>query len=186
HQVFTHKGREDQNLSYIAFPTTDFFASTQTARGLELLSEVMTLRLIEEIREKQGASYGSSASSIASNNFKGYGYIGASATVKPDQDEVFYTSVMAIVDDLKAKPISDDELLRARKPVLERFDIGLKTNGYWSGVLPGSSTDVRKLEAIRTRKAELEKVTAADIQKLAQTYLVKEKALRLQAKPETK
>ncbi|WP_189488693.1 M16 family metallopeptidase [Asticcacaulis endophyticus] len=186
HQVFTHKGREDQNLSYIAFPTTDFFASTQTARGLELLSEVMTLRLIEEIREKQGASYGSSASSIASNNFKGFGYIGASATVKPDQDEVFYTSVMAIVDDLKTKGVTEDELLRARKPVLDKYEVTLKTNGFWAGVLPGSSTDPRKLEAVRTRKAELEKVTAADLQKLAQTYLVKEKALRLQAKPEAK
>ncbi|OYW78722.1 MAG: peptidase M16, partial [Asticcacaulis sp. 32-58-5] len=179
HQVFTHKGREDQNLSYIAFPTTDFFTSTQTARGLELLSEVMTLRLIEEIREKQGASYGSSASSIASNAFKGFGYIGASATVKPDQDEVFYTSVMAIVDDLKTKGVTEDELLRARKPVLDKYEVTLKTNGFWSGVLSGSSTDPRKLEAIRTRKAELEKVTAADLKKLAQTYLVKEKALRL-------
>lgn len=186
HQVLTHKGRDDQNLSFIAWPTTDFFADTQKGRATEMLAAVLTLRLTDEIREKQGASYGSSAGSTMSSAFKGFGYISASATVKPDADQTFYDSVMLIADDLKAKPISEDELLRARKPVLDRYEVQIKTNGYWAGVLPGITDDARNLEAIRSRRAQLMAVTPADIQAMAKTWLVKEKVLRIQVKPETK
>ncbi|MDC7685247.1 insulinase family protein [Asticcacaulis sp. BYS171W] len=186
HQVLTHTGRADQNISFIAWPTTDFFANTQEARATELLAEVLTLRLTEEIREKQGASYGSSAGSTMSSTFKGFGYLSASATVKPEVDQTFFDSVMVIADDLKAKPITEDELLRARKPVLDRYDVQVKTNGYWIGALPGIQADPRDLAAIRSRKAELLKVTPADIQTEAKKWLVKEKVLRIQVKPADK
>ncbi|BEV09875.1 insulinase family protein [Asticcacaulis sp. DW145] len=186
HQVLTHTGRADQNLSYIAWPTTDFFADTKQARATEMLAEVMTLRLIDEIREKQGASYGSSAGSVMSNTFKGYGYLAAQATVKPEVDQTFYDSLLTIAEDLKAKPVEADELLRARKPVLDRYDVQVKTNGYWMGVLPGIQADPRDLTAIRTRKAEVEAVTPADIQAMAKKWLIKEKLLRIQVKPADK
>ncbi|ESQ78456.1 pitrilysin family protein [Asticcacaulis sp. YBE204] len=186
HQVLTHNGRADQNISFIAWPTTDFFSDTQEARNTELLAAVLTLRLTEEIREKQGASYGSSAGSSMSAAFKGYGYLAAQATVKPDTDQTFYDSVMLIAADLVAKPITEDELLRARKPILDRYDVQLKTNGYWIGVLPGIQADPRDLAAIRSRKAELLKVTPADIQTTAKKWLVKDKALRIQVKPADK
>ncbi|MFT3997751.1 MAG: insulinase family protein [Asticcacaulis sp.] len=186
HQVLTHTGRPDQNISYIAWPTTDFFESTKQARATEMLAEVLTLRLTDEIREKQGASYGSSAGSTMSSTFKGFGYLAAQATVKPEVDQTFYDSVVAITDDLKAKPITDDELLRAKKPVLDRYDLQVKTNGYWMGVLPGIQADPRDLAAIRTRKSEVEAVTPADVQAMAKKWLITEKLLRLQVKPADK
>ncbi|UDF03881.1 pitrilysin family protein [Asticcacaulis sp. AND118] len=186
HQVLTHNGRADQNLSYVAWPTTDFFVDTKQARATEMLAEVLTLRLTDEIREKQGASYGSSAGSVMSNTFKGFGYLAAQATVKPEVDQTFYDSLLTIAEDLKAKPIEADELLRARKPVLDRYDVQIKTNGYWMGVLPGIQADPRDLPAIRSRKAEVEAVTPADIQAMAKKWLIKEKLLRIQVKPADK
>lgn len=182
-QVYRHSGRADQDLSFIAWPSTDFYSDTQRARGLELLADVLTLRLTDVVREKQGLSYSPDAGSSASNAFDGYGYLSASAEVKPDQDQTFYDAVSGIVADLKVHPITDDELLRARKPVLDRLDTQLKTNSYWSGVLPGTASDPRLLTAIRSRRDQLTKVTAADLQTLAVTYLDMTKALRIQVKP---
>jgi len=186
HQVLTHNGRADQNISFIAWPTTDFFADTKQARATQMLAEVLTLRLTDEIREKQGASYGSSASSTMSNTFSGYGYLSASATVKPEVDQTFYDSVLAIAEDLKTRPIDADELLRAKKPVLDRYDLQIKTNGYWMGVLPGIQADPRDLAAIRSRRAEVEAVTPADIQAMAKKWLITDKLLRIQVKPADK
>jgi zinc protease len=181
--VFEHHGRADQDMGFIAWPTTDMFADTQQTRGLEMLGEVMTLRLIDTVRENKALSYSPSAGSRPSVSFKGYGYLAASAEVRPELDQTFYDTVAGIVADLKAKPISDDELLRARKPALDKLENDRKTNVYWNGVLRGAARDPRRLDLIRTRQKQLETVTAADIQKLANTYLDMSKAVRIQVKP---
>ncbi|ESQ82771.1 hypothetical protein AEAC466_16660 [Asticcacaulis sp. AC466] len=181
--VFEHQGRADQDLSYIAWPGADFASDTRRARGLSVLSEVMSLRLIDVVREKKGISYSPYASNTYSQTFPGYGYLSVTAQVKPEDDQVFYDAVAEIVADLKAHPISDDELLRAQKPLLDRMDTDLKTNSYWFNALAGSATDPRKLDYIRTRRDQYKAVTVADIQRLANQYLDMKKAVRITVKP---
>jgi zinc protease len=183
HQVFEHHGRADQDLSFIAWPGADFTSDPARAAGLTVLSEVLNLRLTDVVREKEGIAYSPYASNVNSQTFPGYGYLSATAEVKPENDQAFYDAVSGIVVDLKAKPISADELLRAQKPLLDQMDTQLKTNSYWRNVLPGTMSDPKKLDYIRTRRARYQAVTIADIQKLAQQYLNMDKALRLQIKP---
>ena len=185
-QTFEHHGRADQGLSYIAWPSGDFFSNTKRARALELLGDVMTLRLTDEIREKQALAYSPDASSYASNAFTGYGYLSVSAEIKPENTQAFEDSLTKIVADLKANPIGDDELLRARKPVLDRLENDWKTNAYWNRVLPGTMTDPRRLDAVRSRRDQLMSVTAQDLQAMATTYLDMGKALMIQIKPAPK
>ena len=185
-QVFEHDGRADQDLAFIAWPGADFFSDTQRARGLTMLSEVITLRLTDIVRRQQAIAYSPNAGNDNSQAFTHYGYISASAEVKPETDQAFYDDVSGIAADLKAHPISADELARAQKPVIDKMESELKTNAYWEQTLPGSMTDPRKLDAIRTRRDQYLKVTAADIQTLANQYLDMSKALRIQVKPSAK
>jgi zinc protease len=186
HKVFTHTGRPDQNLSVVAWPTHDFYANTQESYGLDLLGSVMTLRLLDEVREKQGATYSAGAGEHGSLVFKGYGFFMATATVATDGDAKFYDSVAKIVEDLKTKPISEDEMTRAIKPILEHEDNSRKTNGFWLSLLDGSVQTPAQLETLRRRKAQLMAVTPADLQRLANTYLVMSKAQHIQVRGEAK
>ncbi len=185
-KVFTHTGRADQNLSVVAWPTHDFYANPKESYGLDLLGGVMTSRLLDEVREKQGATYSAGAAEHGSLVFKGYGYFMATATVATDGDAKFYDSVAKIVQDLKDKPVSDDEMTRARKPLLEHDDNDHKTNGFWMGMLDGSVQTPAQLTTLRQRSAKLMAVTPADLQRLAQTYLVMSKAVHIQVKGETR
>ena len=182
-RVFEHHGRADQDLSFIAWPGADFTSDPARASGLTVLSEVLNLRLTDVVREQKGIAYSPYASNVNSQTFPGYGYLSATAEVKPENDQAFYDAVAGIVADLKARPIDADELLRAQKPLLDQMDTQLKTNSYWQSVLPGTISDPRKLDYIRSRRARYQAVTAADIQKLAQAYLNMDKALRIQIKP---
>ena len=182
-QVFEHTGRADQDLSFVAWPAADFTSDTKRARALTVLSEVLSLRLTDIVREKKGLSYSPYAGNTYSQTFPGFGYLSATAEVKPEDDQAFYDTLGEIVADLKAHPISDDELLRAQKPLLDRMDTDLKTNNYWASALPGSVTDPRKLDYIRSRRDQYKAVTVADIQRLANQYLDMSKALRIQIKP---
>ncbi|ESQ85517.1 peptidase M16 [Asticcacaulis sp. AC460] len=185
-QVFEHGGRPDQGLTYFAFPTGDFFSDTKRARGLEVLADVLSLRLTDEVREKQALAYSPNASSYASNAFTGYGYVSIAAEVKPQDSQPFADTLKTIVADIQTKPIGEDELLRARKPVLDRLENQWKTNGYWSQVLPGTMSDPRRLEAIRSRRDQVMSITPEDLQKLAVTYLKLDKMLTIQIKPAEK
>jgi len=183
HRVFEHHGRADQDLSFIAWPGADFTSDPARASGLSVLSEVLNLRLTDVVREQKGIAYSPYSQNTNSQTFPGYGFISATAEVKPENDQAFYDAVSGIVADLKAKPITADELLRAQKPLLDQMDTQLKTNSYWQGVLPGTISDPKKLGYIRSRRARYQAVSAADIQKLAQQYLDMDKALRIQIKP---
>jgi zinc protease len=182
--VETHKGRADQAIAFLAWPTTDFFADPQKGRDLRILQLVMEIRLIEQIRMTEGATYSPGTDWDASIVFPGYGYVSATVEIPPAKVPGFYASVAKIAADLRDKPVSADELERAKKPRIEAIEKAKQTNEYWLGQLAGGQTDARRLDAIRASIPGLERVTAADVQRAARTYLNDAKAWKFVVLPE--
>ncbi|XHS76911.1 M16 family metallopeptidase [Burkholderiaceae bacterium UC74_6] len=183
--TLTHEGRADQAIGYIAWPTTDLFANIQDTAALRMLTDVIGLRLIAQVRQEKALTYSPKAGADMSDTFKGFGYISARVEVRPEKLPEFYSIVNAIVEDLKAKPVSADELLRARQPALDRLVNADKNNGYWVGALSGYTSDPRRLEFVEGRRDRYAAVTPSDLQRLAQQYLVDAKALKIEVKPAT-
>ncbi len=88
-----------------------------------------------------------------------------------------------IAADLRTTPVTDDELQRAKKPALEALEKATATNEYWLNGLAGAQADPRRLDILRSAEAGLERVSAADVQKAAQTYLHGDTAWKLEIKP---
>ncbi len=184
--ALTHKGRADQSIGYIGWPTTDFWADPQRARETSILGEVMRLRLTEELREAQGSTYSPSVGYSHSLVWTGWGYVAASVEVPPQKLPEFFADVEKIAADLRTREISQDELDRAKKPRLEGFARARVTNQYWLDRLAGAQGDPRRLDVIRDLVPGTEKVTAADVKRVAETFLKPEQAFRLTVKPEAK
>jgi zinc protease len=182
--VRTHKGRADQGQLFIAWKTDDLFSDLQRARNTQVLAQVMQLRLTDELREKQGATYSPSASSTASVTFTDWGYLAVSVETPPDKIDGVIASIRKIAADLRDKPISADELDRAKKPRVDQIEKARETNEYWLGALSGAQTDPRLLTATRSVIAGLQRVTIADVQKAAQTFLGDDKSWTMIVKPE--
>lgn len=184
--VMTHKGRADQGLGYIAWETTDFWASPKAARTLTVLKDVLQLRLTDELREGQAVTYSPNAGSVASQNFPGYGYVNAVIEAPPEKLDGFFADAQKIAKALADAPPTADELARAKTPLLEQLRRARASeNGFWLGALAGVQTDPRRLEAVRTQIADVESVTAADVQAAAKRYLTDAAAFRLKIVPET-
>jgi zinc protease len=181
--TLTHKGRADQAIGLVAWPTRDFSSNMQESRTLWLLSEVLNLRMTDEFREKQGATYSPWSGSETSEIFPGYGYLSAGVETTPDRLASYYADLDKIAADLRDRPISQDELDRAKKPALEGVDKERQSNGYWLNALTGAQTDGYSLAAIRSKQAQLIKITPADIQNASKAYLTPGKAWRLQVVP---
>ncbi|MFN3523084.1 MAG: M16 family metallopeptidase [Phenylobacterium sp.] len=179
-----HKGRKDQAIGYIAWPTTDFFTDPQGARDTAVMAEVMRLRLTDELREAQGATYSPSVNYSHSLVWPGWGYVAASVEVPPERLPAFFADARKIAADLAAKEVSADELERAKAPRMERIEKARQTNEYWLSELSGAQDDPRRLDAIRAALPGTERVSAADVRKAAQAWLREDRAWTLEVRPE--
>jgi zinc protease len=184
--VLTHKGRADQSIGYIAWRTNDFFADPQKARDTAVMGEVLELRLVEELREAQGATYSPSVVYNHSMVWPRWGYVSASVEIPPAKLPDFFADVKKIAADLREKPISADELARAKKPRIDQIEKARETNGYWVGELSGAQTDPRRLDATRGLIPGTERVTAADVQRAAQAVLTDDSMWMLEVVPAKK
>jgi zinc protease len=182
----THKGRADQGLAFIAWPTADFYSDIHRSRALNLLAQVLQLRLIDEIREKQGTTYSPQAGHNPSDVFPGYGYVAAQIEAPPEKLDGFLADAARIAADLRDHPITDDELQRARKPLVENLIRQRASNAWWLAELGDVQSKPKAAEAIATTIDAYQALTAADVQQAARTYLLDTKAWKMEVVPEPK
>jgi zinc protease len=180
----THKGRADQSIGYMAWPTNDLWANPQQALENDILGEVMELRLIDELRETQGVTYSPSVQYAHSQTWTGWGYLAATVEVPPAKLDGFFRDTAKIANDLKTKDVTADELDRAKKPRIDKIEKSRVTNQYWLGELSGAQTDPRRLDFARHIVAGTQKVTVADVRHAAQLVLKDDKAYRLEVEPQ--
>lgn len=181
--VRTHGGRADQAVLFAAWPTTGFFEDPKGARANRLLAEVLGLRLTEELREKQGATYSPSADATQSLVIPGWGYISTVVEIPPERIGRVTEDIRRIAADLSRSPPTPDELARARKPMLEGILHGRETNGYWLSALSGVQADPRQLDALRSLVPTIEGLTATDLQAAASRWLQDRRMWRLEVRP---
>lgn len=151
--------------------TTDALTATRNRR-LNLLAAVFGDRLRVKLREEMGDTYSPSAESNASDTFPGYGYLVANVDVDPASAEKISDLVISLADDLAQNGVSEDELNRARLPLLTALKESLRSNDYWiSSVLARAQEKPEVLDWARNRLADIESITTAELSDLARKYL---------------
>lgn len=180
----THSGRADQGLGFVAWPTDDAAGDVADARLVDILAAVMQLRLTEELREGQAVTYSPSADATASFTFPDYGYLGVYVEMPPEALPGFFADADRIAAQLAAEPISDDELSRARQPLLENLRRARNGNEYWLSQLGDVQSDQSRLPALRSAEADLLRATPELLQTVAQRYLTPDSAYRVQVTAE--
>jgi zinc protease len=158
------------------WPATDGF-EVKTARRLRLLTDVLSDRLRVKIREEMGGTYSPNAGPDLSDTYPGYGYLVADATVAPDEARKIADAIKAVASSLHKDGVTDEELVRAKQPILTALRESSRTNGYWLGTVLSSAQEFpQHLDWSRTRYSDYEGVTAAELSVLAKQYLDPAKA----------
>jgi zinc protease len=169
--LFTHEGSADQAVAYVAWRGPDFYSDMRRARTLSLLREVIKVRLTEEFREAQGATYSPSAGSSFSSSFPGFGFISASSETRPELVANFYRTVDAVVNEIISGKLTDDVVERARTPLVKTLEKGRLGNGFWAGAVVDLQGEPRGLEAIRTQISDVRTITRQELIDAARTWL---------------
>jgi zinc protease len=136
---------------HLHWPTTDGL-DARRYRRLWLLADVFSDRLRVKVREEIGGTYSPSADSYAGETFPGYGYLVANVDVDPAMAEKISELVVSVADELATNGVTEDELKRARQPLLTAMQQWLRTNNYWlNSVLDRAQEKPEVLDRARTR-----------------------------------
>ncbi|MFN3932919.1 MAG: M16 family metallopeptidase [Brevundimonas sp.] len=176
----THTGPAEQALAIVAWPTTDAVDDRTEARQLSVLSQVLRLRVLEEIREKQALAYSPGVGAQSSDIFPDYGFMLVQAETARSSIPAYYAAVETIAASLRDAPPEADELNRARLPAIERLRLSQATNEYWLSQLADVAEDPAQVTQTVNHIAVLEAVTPEDIQRLARKYLTDATAVKIQ------
>jgi zinc protease len=174
----TYDSKVAQAVTIANWKTKGLRGNQKESRRLNVLAEILSDRLREEIREKLGASYSPNANLDGSDALEDFGFLSAVSVGKPEDLEKLTDVALTIGEKLATKGATADELDRALKPTLAAMDKTLRDNSYWLGtVMQRCQEKPETLELARNRKTDYESITLDEINQLAKQYLSKDKAL---------
>jgi zinc protease len=179
-----HKGGKDQAAAYIAWPAPDRRSDFNEVADLQMLGAIMQARLIDAMRSRTGSSYTANVSYDGSWALLGFGDLHAVSDIKPGQTQVFYDAVNTIVNDLRTNPVNQDEFSRAQQPALANLEKARQNNGYFTQLLIAPKLDPQSLQWLRTQPELLKAVTPERVQRVAQKYLLSDKAWKAMMQPQ--
>ena len=165
-----HDGEDNQALLHMVWPTRDGEDFGEAVQ-LEMMQDVVRLRLVEILREELGQTYSPSASASQSRVFRDWGTFSVGASITPEDVDATRDAMLAVIGELRDAPPSADLMQRARAPQLENLDNMLKTNGSWMGLVDRAQTQPDRLERYANAREAMMGVTARDVQQMALRYL---------------
>ncbi|MBB5352225.1 zinc protease [Haloferula luteola] len=181
---FTYQSRIERGQSMVIWKVPGPRGNEEQFRRFNLVADILADRLREEIREKLGASYSPSAQAAGSLGLDDFGFLLTASIGKPNDIPTLNEASRRIAADLAENGADEDELTRARTPMLAELEKSLRDNGYWLGtVLNGSTQDPRRFDLARHRIEDVRSITLDEINALAKKYLNSESALSVSILP---
>ena len=182
--VLRHRGDGNQAAAVIAWPTGGGVDGIRESRQLEILANVFNNRLLDEMRERAGASYAPQVAARWPFDVDSGGNILALAQLKPEDVPTFFAAAESISADLVANPPGADELARVTEPLRQTITRASTGNQFWLYQLEGASRDPRILRALGSLLTDYSRTTPEAMQALAAKYLGSREGYRIAVIPE--
>jgi zinc protease len=164
--VAEHNGRADQALYGEYFRLPDYFADPTAGAVGNVAAAIIASRLVDTVREQLGITYSPHVEAVSGTDLAGLGYLGITLETPPANFDKIRALMADQLKDLATKPVSPDELARARQPLIEAEAKKRETNAFWLGKLSEIARDPRLEAEVLTTPARLSAVTTADVQSL--------------------
>ena len=179
-----HRGDPNQAAAVIAWPTSGGVEKLRVSRQLEILVQLFNNRLLDEMRERAGASYAPNVGNSWPVELDDGGAIIASAQLQPGDVPLFFEVAEEIASDLALTPVGEDELNRVTEPLRQLISRASTGNQFWMYTLEGASRDPRRVAMVRSLLSDYSNTTPARMQELASQYLAANPGWRLAIIPE--
>ncbi len=165
----------NENISHIVLQyETKLPYSTKRKFVAGALRKTLNSRLRKLIREEKSGVYGIHASiGLDVLEVKSNGVV--SFACDPKRKDELIEMVDEVIEEIKAKPITQEELAVYKKAYKTEHEIALRQNGYWLNVMGMHYKHGDAFERVYTDLELVESITAKEVQTLAQKIFGKDK-----------
>lgn len=179
------KGKEAKaqvNLAYYG----DYDYSEKENLSFKALESVLSIKLLERLREDESGTYGTGAKGSSSKYPRGrYNFsIGFGTSV--DKYESLINSAIDEVNKVKANGPTQGDLDKFIIEQKRQLELQLKENGFWLGQIAGSVQNNEDPTYILRYLDELSKVSIESVKEVANKYLKQDRLFKFVLLPDAK
>lgn len=177
-----YRGKEPKSFIAMQFTGETEFSENDQLK-MNMLVELMNIKLIEKLREDLGGMYsGGMNGSLSKYPYANY-TIGSSVPCGPENVDKLVKATWEEINKVKAGP-SDTDLNKVKEAMKKTYLENLKDNGYWRSRLQQCVELGFDPANILTLEKRLDAVTTKDIQAAAQKFFNEKNYLQVVLYPE--
>ncbi|WP_273214528.1 M16 family metallopeptidase [Runella zeae] len=180
-----YKGIEQKSQATFVF-SGDYDYNDDNNWQLDALEEILNIKLIEVIREKESGVYGigarASYSKIPAPRYSlriGYG-------TGPDRVEELGVKTLAVIDEIKKNGASQADIDKFKAETRRATEVQMKENGFWQNQLIDAYTKGEDPKNLLDWEKQLDKITVASTKAAANKYLSNDNFIKVVLLPEKK
>jgi zinc protease len=178
-----NKGTDPKSMVTINF-TGEKPYDKQTNYYLSSLGELLSIKLIEILREEKSGVYGVGASGSSSK----YPYESYTMRIGfpcgPENVEDLISATMAEIEDVKTNGVSEEDLNKIKETQRRDREESLKENRFWLGQIGGYYRNNSDLGGFYEREKQVEALTAENLKEAANKYLNMKNYIQIVLMPE--
>ncbi len=182
-EMVYNKGEDPKSSVEISYRTEAQYDDKQ-AYYLKCAAEILTIKLVENLREGESGVYGVGASSYATKYPSGVYHFTISFPCGPENVDKLKKAALEEVNKLLANGPDKKELDKIKEAQKLELKEDLKSNRYWLTNIFNLMYYDMPLENILTTEAEINAVTAQNIKDAANKYITEDVVISI-LMPET-
>ena len=180
-----YAGVEPKSIVSVQFAGDSQYSEDDPLR-LQALIEVLNLRIMDELREKQSLIYGASVNGDLYFAPSNYYQLGFQLPCAPENVEKVATALFGEIDKLQKLGPDAGDLAKVKKNWLISHRRSLRQNNYWSQKLENVVVHNADPNRILRYEEILAAMNAGDIQEAAKRYLRRDNYVQVVLYPEAK
>jgi zinc protease len=140
---------------------------------LESMNDVLTIKLMENLREKKSGTYGvRSRGQLIKYPYEHY-VEHISFQCAPENADSLIQAALFEVENIKKSGVTASDLSKVKETQKNDLQIKLKDNAYWTNELTNELVDNNKIEIGQESFKQIEQLSSKQIQKAAQKFFGK-------------
>ncbi|THD31701.1 pitrilysin family protein [uncultured Flavobacterium sp.] len=176
HKKIVNKGTDPKSTVNIMF-YGDAVYSPKEALAMQALGEVLSIKLVEELRENESGVYGISARGSMSKVPNGSYNFSINFPCGPDNAEKLTASALRELQKIIDNGPLPADVTKFKEAELLDYKKDIKENRYWLSNFNRSYVNGTNPEDILKVEEKVNAITAKDIQDVAKKYLTKDKVV---------
>ncbi len=176
HKKVVNKGTEPKsNVTIMYYGDTSY--SPKEAVAMEALGEILTIKLVEQLRENESGVYGVNARGSMSKVPYGSYNFNISFPCGPDNAEKLTASALKELQKIVDNGPDEKDLAKYKEGELLEYKKEVKENRYWVRMLRSAYANGTNPEEMLAKEQKVTALTAKEVQEVAKKYLTKDKVI---------